>query len=48
VPLESRIVTVDALGRSHAEQWTAGRKYSYGAPLDADTLLSDGPGTGLQ
>lgn len=48
VPLESRMVTVDALGRTHAEPWTTGKTYSYGAPLNAAQLFSDGPSTGLQ
>jgi len=47
-PLESRIITVDALGRLHPEPWGDEQHYEYGAPLDADTLLGDSPDTGLQ
>jgi cephalosporin-C deacetylase-like acetyl esterase len=47
LPLASRHTIVDARGRSHAEPWGAERHYTYGAPLDPQTLLKDGPGTGL-
>ena len=46
-PLTSQKITVDALGRRHAEPWGERQHYSYGAPLDAKTLLEDTPDTGL-
>jgi dienelactone hydrolase len=48
VPLTSQLITVDSLGRSHLRPWKPGLMYSYGAPFDARTLLTDDPGTGLQ
>lgn len=39
IELESRIIIVDERGVTHAEPWTPGRTYSYGAPLDLDGLL---------
>ncbi len=47
-PLESRIITIDALGRPHPEPWGEDRHYDYGSPLDADNLFGEGPETGLQ
>ncbi|KWV34058.1 alpha/beta hydrolase family protein [Micromonospora rifamycinica] len=47
VPPVSRHVTIDALGRSHAEPWGGRRRYTYGAPLDPRSLFKDGPETGL-
>lgn len=46
-PLESQKITIDSLGRQHAEPWGEAQHYSYGAPLDAKTLFGDGPATGL-
>ncbi len=40
VPLESQLITVDALGKSHAVPWTPGTSYSYGAPLDLNQLFN--------
>lgn len=45
-PIESQRITVDYLGRQHVEPWGDEQHYSYGAPLDAQTLLGDGPDTG--
>jgi dienelactone hydrolase len=47
-PLESRKIVVDSTGRLHTEPWGQAQHYSYGAPLDARTLLTDDPDTGLQ
>jgi cephalosporin-C deacetylase-like acetyl esterase len=47
IPLDSQHTVVDSRGRSHAEPWGTGRQYTYGAPLDPQTLFKDGPGTGL-
>lgn len=47
IPVESQKITVDSLGRPHIEAWGDTQHYSYGAPLDARTLLGDGPDTGL-
>ncbi|MBV9919749.1 MAG: alpha/beta hydrolase [Pseudonocardia sp.] len=45
-PCESQQITVDFLGNQHVQPWGGARHYSYGAPLDAKTLLGDGPLTG--
>lgn len=47
IPLDSRHTVVDSRGRCHTEPWGTERQYVYGAPLDPQTLLKDGPGTGL-
>ncbi len=39
--LESRKITIDSLGRRHAQPWGERQHYSYGAPLDPHTLLGD-------
>jgi cephalosporin-C deacetylase-like acetyl esterase len=46
-PLGSRHTVVDARGQGHTEPWGTERHYTYGAPLDPQTLLKDGLGTGL-
>lgn len=46
-PAESRHTTVDFRGRSHVEPWGDERRYTYGAPLDPQTLFKDCPDTGL-
>jgi cephalosporin-C deacetylase-like acetyl esterase len=45
-PVESQRITVDFRGQQHVEPWGESQHYSYGAPLDAKTLLGDGPLTG--
>lgn len=47
IPVTSRHVTIDGLGRSHVEPWGDERHYTYGAPLDPQSLFKDGPETGL-
>lgn len=46
-PLSSQRITVDATGRQHPVAWGEQQHYSYGAPLDAKTLLGTSPATGL-
>ena len=46
-PLESQLITVDALGRQHRRPWGTEQHYSWGAPLDPETLFGPTPDTGL-
>ncbi len=47
VSLAAVHTTIDSKGRCHTEPWGTERSYTYGAPLDPETLLKDGPDTGL-
>ena len=41
-PLESLLMTVDAIGRVHTQPWGGKQSYTYGAPLGIDALAATG------